>query len=540
MSCNSQHVLKPLWDADESSPSYRAAEAHLSNCTYCREYADTVWNTEKCNAEWLRVLQRATDQDWRVPTFASSVTLELSQIASDEGQGGSVEFEGDDVASLDLRFLEQAGHPELLGRLGRYDIERVVGSGGMGVVFKAYDSELHRVVAIKSLAAHLCTSHAARKRFAREAQAAAAVLHPNVLPIYNVEADRTVPYIVTQYVSGASLQSRVQHTGPLPLVEALRIARQAAAALAAAHHQGLIHRDVKPANILLEDSTDRVVLGDFGLARMADDASLTRTGIVAGTPHYMSPEQALGESIDARSDLFSLGSVLYFMLAGRPPFRAGNAMAILRRVCDSHPKPLNHIDPNIPREVTALVNRLLAKKPSQRPPSADVVCEQIDQILAALQRGDLRLGWMPTFRPAYWKAGVLAGLLMLTTGWFAWEMHLIGTHPDVPPQTPTNPLPDSREARDDSRGAESASVGQAVRATPSVDAEDRSPWVRWDHEILALENELRSLRASDDSVKWLWHPNLDPWTANAESLDAELHQLELERSIQLRNKDKEN
>ncbi len=131
------------------------------------------------------------------------------------------------------------------------------------------------------------------------------MLHPNVLPIYNVEADRSVPYIVMHYVSGTSLQARVQDAGPLPLVDSLRITRQAAAALAAAHQQGLIHRDVKPANILLEDSTDRVVLGDFGLARMADDASLTRTGIVAGTPHYMSPEQAVGESIDARSDLFS-------------------------------------------------------------------------------------------------------------------------------------------------------------------------------------------------------------------------------------------
>ena len=210
----------------------------------------------------------------------------------------------------------------------------------MGIVLKGHDSELNRPVAIKMLAAHLAHSGAARQRFAREGSAAAAVVHEHVVAIYNVESDGAVPFLVMQYVPGRSLQSRVDEDGPLAVDEMLRIGVQAAAGLAAAHRQGLVHRDVKPSNILLEDTVERAVLTDFGLARAMDDASLTQTGVVAGTPHYMSPEQATGQPIDHRSDLFSLGSVLYFMAAGRPPFRAGH---------------IGRVEPHLPRGAPAAV-----------------------------------------------------------------------------------------------------------------------------------------------------------------------------------------
>jgi serine/threonine protein kinase len=168
---------------------------------------------------------------------------------------------------------------------------------------------LHRVVAIKDLAPHLASHASARRRFSREAQAAAAVVHPHVIPIHNVESDDRYPYLVMQEVPGKSLQARVDAEGPLPLEEVLRIAQQTASGLAAAHAQGLIHRDIKPANILLEDQVKRVVLSDFGLARAVDDAWLSRTGIVAETPDYMSPQQANGNAIGYSTDLFSLGSV---------------------------------------------------------------------------------------------------------------------------------------------------------------------------------------------------------------------------------------
>ena len=148
----------------------------------------------------------------------------------------------------------------MLGRIGRYDIERLVGAGGMGVVLKGFDTELHRVVAIKVQLPQLATSAAARRRFAREAQAAAAVVHEHVIPIYNVETEGDLPYLVMQFVPGHSLQTRVDEHGPLAIKEVLRLARQAASGLAAAHAQGVVHRDVKPANILLEESVDRVLL----------------------------------------------------------------------------------------------------------------------------------------------------------------------------------------------------------------------------------------------------------------------------------------
>ncbi len=161
---------------------------------------------------------------------------------------------------------------------------------------------------MKVLAPQLAVSAPARKRFAREAQATAAILHPNVMPILTVHSSGKLPYIVMPYVACESLQQRIDRTGPLELVDILRIGIQTANGLAAAHAQGLVHRDVKPANILLEIGVERVMLTDFGLARAIDDASITRTGVIAGTPLYMSPEQARGEAIDARSDLFSLGA----------------------------------------------------------------------------------------------------------------------------------------------------------------------------------------------------------------------------------------
>ncbi|HUP81961.1 MAG TPA: serine/threonine-protein kinase, partial [Pirellula sp.] len=176
-----------------------------------------------------------------------------------------------------------------------------------------------------------------------------------------------------------------------PLIDTLRIAKQTAAGLAAAHDQGLVHRDVKPANILLEENVDRVILSDFGLARAVDDASLTRTGVIAGTPHYMSPEQAHGDAIDTRSDQFSLGSVMYFMLTGRPPFRATGAMGVLHRICNESHRPIEQINEDVPDEVAQLIDRLLSKNPANRFETMHVVETEIELLLATLQSGGFSL-----------------------------------------------------------------------------------------------------------------------------------------------------
>lgn len=339
------------------------------------------------------------DASRRAGITASAITVEIeSSMAADTPI---------DCERVTLDFLEAPSHPELLGRIGRYEIERVLGTGGMGVVLRAYDTDLHRVSAIKVLASHLANNSSARRRFAREAQAAAAVVHPNVVPIYNVESDAKTPYIVMHYVAGQSLQRRVDVSGPLPIVDALRIAQQTAAGLSAAHAQGLVHRDVKPANILLEEQIDRVLLSDFGLARAVDDASLTRTGIVAGTPHYMSPEQALGETVDHRSDLFSLGSVLYFMLAGHPPFRASSAMAVLHRICQFPHRSLVEVNRDVPIEVSRLVDRLLSKKPSERIATAVEAEKELATLLTNLQQRGVSIQSNPS-APSRFNAQVKA------------------------------------------------------------------------------------------------------------------------------------
>ena len=242
-----------------------------------------------------------------------------------------------------LEFLTPSSRADSLGRLGHYEILEVVGSGGMGIVLKAFDEQLHRIVAIKAMTATLAASATGRQRFVREAQAAAAVNHDNVVDIYAVEETGPVPYLVMEYVAGISLEDKLEQQGPLELKEILRIGLQTADGLAAAHRQGLVHRDVKPANILLENGVGRVKITDFGLARAVDDVSVTQTGVIAGTPAYMSPEQARGEAVDHRSDLFSLGSVLY-ALCCRPgavsrQHVAGRAQAGLRGAAAPDPRP---------------------------------------------------------------------------------------------------------------------------------------------------------------------------------------------------------
>jgi hypothetical protein len=290
-----------------------------------------------------------------------------------------------DVGDAGLDFLAPSDKPGSLGRLGHYEVQAVVGRGGMGIVLKAFDENLHRVVAIKAMAPQLAAVATARQRFTREARAQAAVTHEHVVTIHAVEAAGDRPYIVMQYVAGVSLQDRLDATGPLRLPEVLRIGAQAAGGLAAAHAQGLVHRDVKPANILLENGVERVKLTDFGLARAADDASLTQSGVIAGTPQYMSPEQAEGKPVDARSDLFSLGSVLYATCAGRPPFRAGTSVAVLKRVCEETATPIREINPDVPDWLAAVIAKLHAKDPAERFRSATEVADLLGQHLANVQ-----------------------------------------------------------------------------------------------------------------------------------------------------------
>ncbi len=271
--------------------------------------------------------------------------------------------------------------------LGPYEVQQFLGRGGMGIVLRALDPQLNRVVAIKVLSPELAVDVSSRRRFLREARAAAAVSHPHVVTIHAVAVDDDrLPYLVMECIVGRSLQQKIDQTGPLKMKKILRIGTQIADGLAAAHKQGLVHRDIKPANILLENGIERVKITDFGLARSVDDAGITRTGEVSGTPQYMSPEQALGQFVDHRSDLFSLGCVLYAMCTGRPPFRGDNVAVVVKRICDESPRPIGEINSEIPGWLIQTIERLLAKDPAQRFQSAAEVAEVLSGQLAHAQQ----------------------------------------------------------------------------------------------------------------------------------------------------------
>jgi eukaryotic-like serine/threonine-protein kinase len=255
----------------------------------------------------------------------------LAPHEHDPATDRTIAFEGGETGhdEVPLGFLSPATRADSLGRIGHYEVLQVLGQGGFGIVFRAFDDVLHRVVAVKVLSPLMAATSPARKRFLREARSSAQVRHEHVVQVYEV-GEQPLPYIAMEFIPGETLQQRLDRTGPIDVLEVVRIGRQVAEGLAAAHATDLIHRDIKPGNILLEGGQLRVKITDFGLARAADDASISRSGIIAGTPMFMAPEQAKGETLDQRADLFSLGSVLYVMAAGRPPFRANNTVAVLR------------------------------------------------------------------------------------------------------------------------------------------------------------------------------------------------------------------
>jgi eukaryotic-like serine/threonine-protein kinase len=395
----------------EALPPEEQAELadHLDGCRDCPRRLERLAAAPESWAA-ARGLAQGPPRETMEPGLRRAVE-ELGGAATG-AQGDTPPGEPDAAALAFLSPPREGGH---LGRLGHYEILEVVGRGGMGVVLKAFDEKLHRVVAVKALAPQMAVSATARQRFVREARAAAAIAHEHVVAIHAVEEDGPVPYLVMQYVAGMSLQQRLDQGGALGAQESLRIGAQVAAGLAAAHAQGLVHRDVKPANILLENGGERVKLTDFGLARAADDASLTHSGVIAGTPLYMAPEQARGEPVDHRSDLFSLGSVLYTLCAGQPPFRASGALALLKRVGEDTPRPVGEINPDVPGWLGDVIERLHARDPAARFQSAAEVAEVLARHLARAQQGPSA----PPERPAP-RAGprgrwlLLPGLVALT------------------------------------------------------------------------------------------------------------------------------
>lgn len=340
-------------------------ENHIAGCQGCQQALDRA---------------AAAPDSWQdVRRFLSPAeveTLALSPLG-----GGDLSFY--------RKMLGPSDDPRMLGRVGAYEIVGLLGRGGMGVVFKGFDAALNRYVAIKMLSPIFAGSPVAKQRFLREAQSAAAVVHEHVVPIHAISVWQDSPYLVMTYVRGDSLQKRIANRGMLALRELLRIGMQTASGLAAAHAQGLIHRDIKPGNILLESDVERVRITDFGLARAVDDIRLTRTDALAGSPAYMSPEQVRDEQLDFRTDLFSLGIVLYEAATGRSPFRAATSYGATRKITDHDPAPLTRFNPDLPDWFERIVLRLLDKDPSKRYRSAEEVAVLFQTCLAHIEQPHL-------------------------------------------------------------------------------------------------------------------------------------------------------
>jgi serine/threonine protein kinase len=347
---------------------------HLDICTICRQRLESATAGK---VTWQAI------GELLAPSYAAYArrqanikTVPRSESALDDSIA---------AAEAALVYLAPTDDPAMMGRIGPYEIQGLLGRGGFGLVLKGHDRALDRIVAIKILDPALAGVGAARDRFAREARAMASISHEHVVPVYAVDTHAGLPYFVMEYVTGGALENRLRNDGRFDVVAIVRIGLQTAQALAAAHAQGLVHRDIKPGNILLDKGTERVRVADFGLARVANEVSSTKSGFIAGTPQYMSPEQVRGETCDGQSDLFSLGAVLYALCTGHAPFRADSVYGVMQRIANDPPRPIREQNPQIPDWLEQFVVRLLQKDKRRRFHSSQEVARLLQDELAYLQ-----------------------------------------------------------------------------------------------------------------------------------------------------------
>jgi eukaryotic-like serine/threonine-protein kinase len=464
---------------------------HLSECDACQRLLDETASDPR----WWQETQQALSD-----VLPLAVNTEVS--ACEVAEAGSTHRPvAQELTRLEpaahrmlVAWLEPSDNQQSIGRLGHFEVRRVVGHGGMGIVFEAWDTVLERVVAIKAMHPHLAAIGTARQRFIREARAAAAIVHPNVVPIHSVDANHQPPYLIMPMVHGETLQERIDRDGPISLEAALRIASQIAQGLSAAEGQGLTHRDVKPANILLELGTERALLTDFGVARVLDDAALTNSGTIAGTPEYMSPEQSRGEPVDGRSDQFSLGSVLYFMLVGHPPFRANSPMGVLLKVQEAKARPIYDQQPQHPAWVQVLLDRLHAVLPTHRFVDAVALSDVLRDSLAHVHQPQSKP--LPSILHSKAKRGNLDRAMGIAACCASLVIGLgIGLLPGFPLgsqlQKNTPKLDVAKSPLTESR----LTIAENARARPPF-SNELVEWDPWDRLLGVLNKDLESLEGA--------------------------------------------
>jgi urea transport system substrate-binding protein len=441
--------LRRLLEAGLADAEAARLQEHLRLCASCRQRWRTM-QTETVASPTPPLLHAVGDTNpgQAAPPASDSVLAWSSQVSL-EGDGGVRAPAPSPLPSdapRSFAFLSPARGEGELGWLAHYRVTGLLGEGGMGFVFDAFDTHLHRRVALKVLKPELAANHSFRERFLQEARAAAALPDEHIITIYQVGLENDVPFLAMKFLHGESLEQRLQRDGRIAVPEMLRMGREIALGLSAAHDRGLIHRDIKPANLWLEtpppdegsasgprlscEYVYRVKLLDFGLARPIHDARrLTATGLIVGTPAYLAPEQARGQALDHRCDLFSLGIVLYRMVTGILPFDGSDTLAQLTALAVDDPRPLEQLAPETPAGLRILIHKLLARDPAQRPPSARAVAEA----LRALEKGETlpapvveggegrgaRKKDLPPRKRWLWAGGF--AVLLLVGGLLAWK-----------------------------------------------------------------------------------------------------------------------
>ena len=371
-SCPDQGVLVDFLQGKLVPPELDQCESHLEICDVCQETLGGI-NASDTLSE---VVAKAMDPS-KPPTDDADVVQSLVRrlgdpagLCSTQSTICSKELLRDRAAEVLLHVSPDPADDESLGLLAGFRLQELLGSGGTGVVFRAYDLALDREIALKVLRPSL--GELARERFLAEARAAASIDHENVVAIYQVGEQDRLAWIAMKWVPGETLESRLFREGSLAEDEVRKLSIQIAKGLAEAHRQQLVHRDIKPANVWIGDADGKVLILDFGLVRITDnDPALTATGMLAGTPNFMSPEQAKGQELDARSDLFSLGCVMYQMITGTLPFGSPTILATLQSIQTQQPDPPILFADDCSEELSDLTMALLEKQPANRVDSAE-------------------------------------------------------------------------------------------------------------------------------------------------------------------------
>ncbi len=403
-SCPDAALLQQFSEGRLTAAMMDELAEHVQSCSPCVQSLHHLTSSDVLAAS-LRDLHAAGS----LPRFdrASAFVEQLKQ-AADAGrvtlppEQGTTSSDGrfDLPTEEILRLLAPAQSSEELGRLGGHRVLAVLGVGGMGAVFRAEDETLRRPVALKVMLPTLAAIPEARRRFLREARAMAAVTHDHIVSVFGVGEESGTPYMAMPLLEGESLESRLLRDPVMAVGEVVRLGRQMALGLAAAHEKKLIHRDIKPANIWLEvlpeDALPRIKLLDFGLVRSADgnsDGRRTEEGMIMGTPLYMAPEQGGGQ-VDHRADLFSLGCVLYQLATGILPFKGTGVGMILYNVAMVHPPAPHTINPRVPIGLSRLIQALMAKEPQERPSSARLVAQSLEHVIAPVVKPAAKRRWV--------------------------------------------------------------------------------------------------------------------------------------------------